>query len=547
MDTLNLIQTILDYLPLAFLILIAFGGVMGFFRGCARSLIRTILLAVSVGVAYFLTDTVMNVAGTYVEGLIGAVIGGLLASMEEMQTEVEMVGQYISDVTTALAKPLLFSILFIVVAIVAWIVQGILNVIFFRGKRKFLLRFAGLACGAFSAIICTVCILVPVVGMINTASEALYTIEENGTKEQLIAQDPAWGGTLASASVIHQVQSCTPVRLATYFGSESLFEKLTVFTSPDGVETSIQTEVDAILAVLPGVMQAIGEFNKPKTEETGMIDLDLTLTRDALLADFDGDGIVSVQESDYLARLLAQIVHTAGNKWAAGDTFLGFNLKEIAAENNAFSAIADNLIYELQITEKETLPQNVAVICDKITLLSHTAGYVAMFSETGKTETDLADKMTDVVLSINKNNVELVEDMLTEEVLKEGQLSEENVSVIMDVATSILESVADVENVAERTKEATAINSLFTYAGQVQDGEKQVEVETLVESVLDSGIVSSVVENYTEQEDFTTIQLNAEKEAELTATLNEKLTTATEEEKATLEAIANIFNLTINR
>jgi hypothetical protein len=255
--------------------------------------------------------------------------------------------------------------------------------------------------------------------------------------------------------------------------------------------------------------------------------------------------VPNLSRSEYLCGIIAEVCHTAGGKWNNNEEFLGMNLREMAAQNNAFSVVVDHFLATLMATTAENLPTSIATICDDMTLLSHTANYVAMFSESEKTKDDLETQMDKVVLSVTENNIDFFNDMLTSEVMREGKLSEENAEVLSTIMADIFGEVAKLETEEERLTESAAINSLFTYAGQVGDENKEIDEGQLVDTVVASEAVSNVLQETIASGDYTVVELSYEKQGMLADILAEKSADATEEEQATLDAIAALFGLTV--
>ena len=535
-EFMQIVSNIDTLIPLVFLAYIVFSALVGLIRGWRKALIRLVTLVASAVAAYPITTLVVDKVGDTLEPMVAdAVIQSL--NVSDFSTEIESLAHYLGDISSALISVTFFTVIFIVLSAVLMIAHWILSAIFVRkSKKEGFTRLAGIAVGAVCGMLCCVCVLMPASGMLTTVNEVVTNLSAED-RANLAEIDPAIVEVVDQAEEISLYKDTMPLDLVSKLGGEMLYNSLTAFKTPSGADSSLQHELDAIVHLVPAGIELAGQFGQESSSETGMIQFDLQQAKVLL--------VPNLGRSEYLCGILAEVCHTAGNKWNANEDFLGMNLREMAAENNAFSVVVDHFLTTLMATTSENLPTSIATICDDMTLLSHTANYVAMFSESEKTKFDLENQMDKVVLSVTENNIEFFNDMLTSEVMREGKLSEENAEVLSNIMADIFGEVAKLETEEERLTESAAINSLFTYAGQVGDENKEVDESQLVDTVVSSEAVSNVLQETVANGDYTVVELSYEKQAMLAELLLEKSVDASEDEQATLDAIAALFGLNI--
>lgn len=532
---LSLLQNIDTLIPLIFLAYIVLSALIGLWRGWRKALIRLATLAVAAVGAYPITTLLIDKFGSTFEPMITQGLLQSVQGLEAIQGEIEMLTHYLGDIASAILAVSTYAIVFIVLSIVLSIAYFILKLIFVRKSHKEgLFRLAGIAVGAVCGMMCCVCVLMPFSGLLTDAATLVESISTE-EKASLSEMNPSVGEIIGTVKEVSTYKDCLPLKLVSSLGGDKIYRSLSSFKTPSGKDTSLEHELEALVHLIPGGLEVVEQFSQEPAEETGMIPFDLQETKELL--------VPHLYRSDYLCGILAELFHTAGNKWNNNETFLNMNLREMAAQNNAFSVVVDHFLTTLMATTEENLAQSVSTICDDMTLLSHTANYVAMFSESEKTKDDLQSQMDKVVLSVTENNIDFFNEMLTSEVMREGKLSEENADVLSGIMGDIFGEIASLETEEERLAESQAINSLFTYAGQVGDENKQIDESTLVDTVLDSKSVSGVLQETVESGEYTVVELSYEKQKMLAELLTEKGSEATEEEQATLDAIAALFGL----
>lgn len=535
-ELMQIVENVDTLIPLVFLAYIVFSALVGLIRGWRKALIRLLTLAVAAVGAYPITQIVVSKVGDTLEPMVAeAVINKLNAA--DFSGEISTLAQYLGDISSALISVTFYTLSFLVLSAVLMVAHWILSAIFVRkSKKEGFTRLAGIVVGAACGLLCCVCVLMPVSGMLTTVNQVATNLTEED-RASLADIDPAIVDVVDQAEEISLYKDTLPLELVSKLGGEMLYNKLTAFKTPSGADSSLQHELDAIVHLVPAGIELAGQFGQEKSEETGMIHFDLQEAKLLL--------VPNLSRSEYLCGIIAEVCHTAGGKWNNNEEFLGMNLREMAAENNAFSVVVDHFLATLMATTAENLPTSIATICDDMTLLSHTANYVAMFSESEKTKDDLETQMDKVVLSVTENNIDFFNDMLTSEVMREGKLSEENAEVLSTIMADIFGEVAKLETEEERLTESAAINSLFTYAGQVGDENKEIDEGQLVDTVVASEAVSNVLQETIASGDYTVVELSYEKQGMLADILAEKSADATEEEQATLDAIAALFGLTV--
>lgn len=535
MEFTEIISTVTLALTVAVLGYLVFSLLWGLFRGWKKATIRLVTVLISAVVAIPVAGAVMDAVGHMIEEALVSAIMSAMPDAAALQTEVDMLSHYVGDLVSAVATPLVFAVVFLVLTWFTSIIYAILKAIFIRkGTKEGYFRYVGAPIGLVTGLLIVVCLMAPVVGIVNTVDTVMAEITEQ-ERADLAENDPSLPETLDTLTMIGDLSEQFPFNMATMLGSGAIYNQMTVFEAPADTETNVEHELIAIAHLIPGALELVDEFSKPEDPNTGMPDFDFTEAADLLVPNLD--------HSEYLATILTELLRTAGEKWDRGEEFLGMNLREMAESSVAFSAVVDHFIDDLVATDRETMADNLDQVLENITLLSHTATYVSMVTDSNKTTQDMKEQMDKVVTTLNPDNIDVLRDVLTEEVMAESQIPEQASGTISSLLSEVFTQVSEMENEEEKLGESEAINTFISYAGQLTDENKSVSESELIDTVLESEAVSKVLQDNMQNGERETIELEEEKKEELINILNEKSENATEEEQATLDAIADLFGL----
>lgn len=302
--------------------------------------------------------------------------------------------------------------------------------------------------------------------------DAIAVIDENKKLEDVLAvvlsnacQKWSAGQTYLSIDIANQIP-------AEFHGALNV-----VFTELGNTQSqTVCADITSFLNSLQVLNQLSTEITK--LDFTDYSTLDLTVF----------DGVIDLIESDELVtKVCAVLLNEAGTAW--GDTppraYFGINLKEELPEGfiNALDAPIEKFSTCTDANCVQTLRNFLSAI--------ETYKYLISLGDPNATQEEKVQNIIDFISSVNTDNIELIQGIITEEMLIEAGISPENSAIIQEIATSALGSIASLPEEVKNT-EAEALNKLLGYAnnsGSVTDAE-------LVETIMSSESLSQSIIDY---------------------------------------------------
>ncbi|MBO7369139.1 MAG: hypothetical protein J6U25_02505, partial [Clostridia bacterium] len=377
-DVLTIINYVFIGIPA---VIIVINALMGLKRGMAMSITKLIRVVISVALSAVLTRFIVDFLanGDYTDQLViffeqsiasneflaEAGVHDILASLGD----IEIVISYAAHIIVALLGPLAFLIVYLVISLIMLIPFAIINGMLKRanireqkmdeddedkkGRRRtykvkkmplsWLFGFViSAACGALIAG----AIMTPFVGYVDTVSAYYVALEEANVIT------PTEEGE-ETAEIIRGIGKIESVQFINQYSSQ-LFNYLTSYKSTGGEEVSVFDDVDAVVDILPDVMDISQNFGE---EEIDFSSLDLSAMRNIT---------AKLNNAGQLKYVIVTVISDAAKKWSAGEPFLGLNLSEKFPEwfDGRLTEIFLRPFAEMSAENAEAVTESFAVIDD---------------------------------------------------------------------------------------------------------------------------------------------------------------------------------------
>lgn len=453
-----------------FLVFVLWGAFQGWRRSIFRQGIHVVVTLVIAIIAFSVTSsTCESILGTFSDMTVAEFIESIEAEFEASGDEfpaaiadildgfsMETVGYVIAIAFNTLVAPLVFTVLFVLIAIAGKVVTGI--ICFFVPKGKTLtFRILGIAGGVIEGALIAGVVLLPLVGWVNIAGNAVQTVKEEADLES----DPT-----ASAIVEFYDETVTPLENHVIFqmvgslgGNDALTKLATVETN--GEKRDLRDEF--------GVVTKLG-VNAMKLSETDF----------KALKDADKAAIDSVIEGTSDSVILSKIVCSAMNGVANG-------IQKGSIEfwlDDPYGEAVDEIVNILKNMTTDTMKEDLTTLTKLYYLLSD-EGVLAVFEDhdDGTVEAS-TDDLNEVLTKTDENGKTVLNRAI--DILDENERTRELVKVLGKISVTILyqemgiskdnEEVAQAyETVTDGAKDILAIET---------EGKDTSEVATEVSEVL---------------------------------------------------------------
>ncbi len=255
------------------------------------------------------------------------------------------------------------------------------------------------------------------------------------------------------------------------------------------------------------------------------------------------DEIIEKIGSDNLVKkVVAALLKDAGNAWGDEPSreFLNINVKESLPEG--FENALDKNIEDFKTTNERTIINDLQRFSDTVKAYK----YAISLADPDASMNDLEDNVTNFVNSINQNNVDILKDAITDEILSTSGVPEENTPILTDIISATIQNISTLPD-GQKDAEADAINKFLAYSKEhqtEQDGTSTPSVteEELVDSIVASTALSDAVKSY---EEFSTgnIKTTEEEKSSIQSALSKYDGTTDENVSETVNAIGRLFGL----
>ena len=298
-------------------------------------------------------------------------------------------------------------------------------------------------------------------------------------------------------------------------------------TSSETVCNDLRAFTNAVdvLADLSGSVESI-DFADYKTFNTANLD--------ELINKIDSDNLVK--------KVVAALLKDAGNAWGDDPAreFLGINVKESLPEG--FENALDKNLEDFKTTNERTVINDLQRFSDTVKAYK----YAISLTDPEASMDDLEENVNNFVNSINQNNVDILKDTITDEMLSISGIETENSPILGDILSTTIQNISTLPD-GQKDAEADALNNLLAYAKEHQTIEggtvsSSVTEEELVDSIVVSSALSDAVKSYSEYS-TATIKTSEEEKSSIESALSKYQGTTDENVSSTVSAIEKLFGL----
>ena len=296
--------------------------------------------------------------------------------------------------------------------------------------------------------------------------------------------------------------------------SETVCNDLRAFTNAVDVLTDLSGSVESI------------DFADYKTFNTANLD--------ELIQKIDSDNLVK--------KVVAALLKDAGNAWGDDPAreFLGINVKESLPEG--FENALDKNLEDFKTTNERTVINDLQRFSDTVKAYK----YAISLTDPEASMDDLEENVNNFVNSINQNNVDILKDTITDEMLSISGIETENSPILGDILSTTIQNISTLPD-GQKDAEADALNNLLAYAKEHQTREggtvsSSVTEEELVDSIVVSSALSDAVKSYSEYS-TATIKTSEEEKSSIESALSKYQGTTDENVSSTVSAIEKLFGL----
>ena len=341
------------------------GALKGLSRGAGRQTVRFLTIIASVILSFMLARMLgsmlfAKLESMTIEELIGILVtNGIIGSAEDLKilTYFDTVTlEYILAIPMGLViLPILFAVMFPIISalmlIVHAIVSGILG--FTKKKNNWFTRLIGMGIGAVQGVLVTAVILVPIIGIVNTAGGAIEAIGAD-------AEDDSEIITIYSETVL-PVKEGPVFKTVSTFGGQLIYEML-ASVKLEGNRVNMTEQVDTVVDIY-GNLGELGELDLGNLTEENKAALDSM--------------IESIKTSDYFSPLLANIV--SGLSKFAKDGEMVSTMEE------PLKTLLIDIFTVMETSTVESIGQDIDTFKSLLYLLSD-SGLLASGNESGEGE-----------------------------------------------------------------------------------------------------------------------------------------------------------------
>jgi|GEM_PF-6397839 len=296
----------------------------------------------------------------------------------------------------------------------------------------------------------------------------------------------------------------------------------------------------ALIEDVQSIMIDIDEFSKQSFDEDNIQNLDATTIRNIV-------EVIDKSTSSLTKPIIASLIANAGEKWYAGQSFMGFNIIEQLPEDYKHSL--DDVLADMKDTTVENLTDNLNGFADCIVSIVKAEKYIVALRSGSISLTESSDALAEVLSTITENNKDFVVSIMSDAI--NGFISDEGtaqaitglVSGVIDELVSANEEA--IGSVSEAVQEyAEALNEIVNY---ISSDDVEVSADDIAEAALNSETLSNAINNYTSEEGFSTINLDEDRKSAIDNAIDgyaaEHEEELTDEQKQTLNSVKKLFGI----
>lgn len=237
---------------------------------------------------------------------------------------------------------------------------------------------------------------------------------------------------------------------------------------------------------------------------------------------------------DMIKDVIAALLNKAGTDWDNGEDFMEINLKEElpVSAGTSFQSTYEEL--------KGANRTNVVKVLNNLSAKLESYKYVMKLADDTLSAEDIKNNLADFVSTINADNVDVLKNAITSEMLADAGIKAENASVYSEILSGTLTGISTMDD-DKKQQESEALNTVLSYAkgepGAVSDRE-------VVSAIVGSESISQTVKEMSASGSIAVSGTEAEK-ALIEKAINDYSAenVVTPEEQETLDAIRKLYGI----
>lgn len=421
-----------------FLVCVLWGAFQGWRRSIFRQGIHVVITLIIAVIAFSITtNTCDSIFASFNDMSVADFIASLEAEFEASGDEtpqalvdfletfsMDTIGYVVAIVFNTLLAPLVFTVLFVLITIAGKIVTGI--VCFFVPKGKTLtFRLLGIAGGVIEGALIAGVVLLPLVGWVNIAGNAVQTVKEEADLEN----DPT-----ASAIVEFYDDTVTPLedhvifKMVGSLGGNDALTKLATIEN-DGEDKDLRDEFGAVTKLGVSAMKLSETDFKALTEQ-------------------DKAAINSLIDGTSDSVILSKIVCSAMNGVANG-------IQKGSIEfwlDDPYGEAVDEIVDMLKTMTTDTMKDDLTTLTNLYYLLSD-EGVLAVFEDKGDGTVEAStDDLNKALTKTDENGKTVINRAI--DILDENPRTQGLVKVLGKISVTILYQEMGISKDGEAVAEA---------------------------------------------------------------------------------------------
>ncbi len=514
------------YIIIGFYLLFAIVLVVRTLWGLKAGLLKALIRAIGTALAVAATFATFSLVFKALQPTLSSMLEQYLNSQEGMAVLNDLDASKESVIATVegLCGPLVFTVLFIMwnvlFAIVSLIIRCVLKLIPLKSKLASKLGGAGVS--LVTGLVVLMLIIMPIAGYRVEAVEIYKELDSSGAAE-IDDETAQYFATLSENETVFDKFVATLTRPAFKFSS-------TIKTS-DGTEIDSFKEIKFVIKLAPK-LKALENM-----DFSDMSNVDFT----AINAILD-----EVDDSDLISTIISEVLSKAGTEWKAGNEYLGINLKQQIATNapgyeNALDGVLDKLSTCNRANCSEVMREFTKALQSISSMVTYLNNLSNSSTETGSTPT--AQELADLLKGLDQSTVDMILPAVSEEVLTNSGLDENQAKLASKVLQNTLTEVATMSD-EEIDNEAEAIDTLLNYATNENANPDANEViDALMQSKVVLTSAKTVVEEMPDESSAILGNVSEEQKTSISDALDNYQTEHPDADQENIDLIKSLFGI----